>query len=99
MGGDEFVDVLGVVGKAELFEQGGKAVGWVFHVWLLGGLGDRCAVNREQARSYRGTRHLVGAWLAREGDVTDCAKFNDSTPAPPHAAPFSGIEACPYATG
>jgi hypothetical protein len=32
MGGDEFIDAHGVVGQAELFEQGREAVGWVFHV-------------------------------------------------------------------
>jgi hypothetical protein len=35
MGGDEFIDAFGVVRQAELFEQGWKVVGWVFHVWLL----------------------------------------------------------------
>ncbi|MNV12143.1 hypothetical protein D3C71_1027340 [compost metagenome] len=36
MGGDEFVDAFGVIGQAELLEQGWEAVGWVFHVGLLG---------------------------------------------------------------
>jgi hypothetical protein len=35
MGGDEFVDAFGVVGQAELLEQGWEGVGWVFHVGLL----------------------------------------------------------------
>jgi hypothetical protein len=35
MGGDEFIDALGVVRQAELFEQGGEAVGGGFHVWFL----------------------------------------------------------------
>ncbi|BAV72219.1 NADH-quinone oxidoreductase subunit D [Pseudomonas chlororaphis subsp. aurantiaca] len=56
MGGDETVDVHGVVGQAELFEQGGQAVGWGFHGGLLNGseISDDCrAVDRGQPRSCR----------------------------------------------